>query len=592
MNMKKVLLTILLAAAYAVTLHAQQVGEEFDIAGCKYQITSINPNEVKLLKATSAHSDIFDDVNYNNQTYTITSVGYEAFNGVNKNRVVFYFLESIDAHAFNGVVSREIDLSGCPLTEIAKDAFKMAGVQSVLIPSSVTIIGEKAFRGDSEMSKLVGGTIINIEASAFYGCGALASIDLSHVESIGEDAFLECTSLSNISLPQGLTSVGKYAFYYCRLKTLTMYNTTSTFGGQNNMMASNGVVTMHIVDWDNKNVLANQTYVPMAINYVYNDAPVTGNYTVPSTITVLGEGALYHAAGLTGITLPASLTSIGQHAFGKCTNLTSITSNATTAPAVANANAFSGVTRSIPVTIPDNAATYYSYRHTTGWKDFTNYQVSLQTIKDEAIMELNDAANNRSEQSIQDMLSDYIAQVNTANSKAEVETILTAAIKAIPLAISKIDCIAAVNAAAVGVVSDNLQALIDGYVTRINAATTISQAESIRDEAIAAFKLMKDKQPMIDVLESKKVGVQSEAILNRIQGYIDYISKPSTTLAQATTKYNEAITILEYILEGYNEGYTAPTYPGMRLKVTKKDGKVYEFQVTEMESTEYYRATE
>lgn len=32
--------------------------------------------------------------------------------------------------------------------------------------------------------------------------------------------------------------------------------------------------------------------------------------------------------------------------------------------------------------------------------------------------------------------------------------------------------------------------------------------------------------------------------------------------------------------------------PGMRLKVTKKNGAVYEFPVTDLESTEYYRATE
>lgn len=43
---------------------------------------------------------------------------------------------------------------------------------------------------------------------------------------------------------------------------------------------------------------------------------------------------------------------------------------------------------------------------------------------------------------------------------------------------------------------------------------------------------------------------------------------------------------------GAAAAYTAPTEPGMRMKVTKKDGKVYEFQVTDVESTEYYRATE
>lgn len=52
--------------------------------------------------------------------------------------------------------------------------------------------------------------------------------------------------------------------------------------------------------------------------------------------------------------------------------------------------------------------------------------------------------------------------------------------------------------------------------------------------------------------------------------------------------------------EGYTAGYatgaadayTAPTGPGMRLKVITKDGKVYEFQTSELESAEYYRANE
>lgn len=493
-------------------------------------------------------------------------------------------------------------MSGSTLTEISKHAFGNSVIKEIIIPNTVTKIKYAAFQGsiyipntdyraNSILEKITGGTISYIESYAFAYCVNLTSIDLSNIEFIGEYAFTACEKLSDIILPQCLTTVQKNAFEKCYLNSLTLYNTTTTFGGHNNMMANDGVIMMHIVDWSNKNVLANRlSEFPMAINYKYNNEAVTGDYTIPSTVTTLGEGALYHAAGLTGITLPASLTSIGQRAFGKCTTLTSITSNAITAPAVANANAFSEVTKSIPVTIPDNAATYYSYRHASVWKDFNNYRVSLQTVKDEAIMELNDAAANRTEQSIQDMLSNYIEQINAATSKAEVESICSAGIAAMPLAIKKIDCIAAVEAAAVGVVADNLQALIDGYVARINAATSISGAEAVRDEAIAAFQLMKDKQPMLDELEGMKDGVNNEGILNRIQGYINTISNPSTTLTQAQTTFNEARTILGYILEGYAGAFLQPTEPGLRLKVTKKDGYVYEFQTIDLESVEYYRA--
>lgn len=539
-------------------------------------------------------SDTYNTFTYNDQTYAVTSVKRNAFAGVTVNQVIMTQLKDLDDDAFTGIrYNSMVDLSSSPLNEVPGSAFYYANTPIVKIPNEVTTIKGAAFF-NSSIQQLIGGTISRIESYAFKDCSSLVNIDLSHVEYLATFAFSDCHSLSSVNLPQCLTTVEENVFYGCNLQSLSMYNTTSTFVESYAMMASNGVVTMNIVDWDNKNALTNRTCVPMAINYVYNNTPVTGNYTIPSAVTTLGEGALYHAAGLTGITLPASLTSMGQHAFGKCTTLTSITSNATTAPAVANANAFAEVNKSIPVTIPDNATTYYSYRHTTGWKDFTNYQVSLQTAKDVAERMLNEAFGAHSAQSVKDLLSAYISQINAATSKAEVDSLYAEAINALPLAIAKLECIDAVKAAAVGVVSDNLQALIDGYVTRINAATTIQAAEKVRDEAIAAFKLMKDKQPMIDALESKKVGVQSEAILTRIQGYIDYISKPSTTLAQATTKYNEAITILEYILEGYREGVEntvpVPTQPGMRLRVKTKDGKTYEFQTTNLEKVDYYRA--
>lgn len=42
----------------------------------------------------------------------------------------------------------------------------------------------------------------------------------------------------------------------------------------------------------------------------------------------------------------------------------------------------------------------------------------------------------------------------------------------------------------------------------------------------------------------------------------------------------------------FEKVFEAPTGAGMRMKVTRKNGKVYEFNTSDIESTEYYRATE
>lgn len=454
--MKKLFL-FLAAFCCCISVNAQNVGDVFEIPNYAiFRITSINPNEVTLVKVLSSFSAGVDinTITYNDIEYYITALASNSFYEFYNVNCDFGFnnIRSMGESAFESSSFHSINASQSTLTEIPESCFYRSSFSNVYLPVTLTKINERAFQwsnvsslstpnlthiggiafyGCTNLSSINLDKVTYIGGDAFYGCSSLSSIDLSHVTYIGGSAFEECTGLHNIMLPQCLETVKRRAFEDCFLTSLSLYNTVNTFENSGDIMADNGIVTMNIVSWSNKNVLANFTGFSQAITYKYNNETVTGEYTLPADLTTFGEGALYHCTDLTIINMPASLTQIGAKALAKCSNLSAIHCDATTAPAVANANAFSEVDKSINVIIPDNAESYYSYKHTTGWNEFSNYLVSLQTIKGAAIIELNHTAGSSYSQAVQDIIEDYTTQINAADDKAEVETITQAGVEAI-----------------------------------------------------------------------------------------------------------------------------------------------------------------
>ena len=172
-----------------------------------------------------------ETVTHDGETYPVTGIGDEAFDGC------------------DGLTSVTIPNT---VTSIGENAFNACQkLTSVIIPNSVTSIGKYAFQDCESLESLtIGKSVASIGRGAFYVCSKfLTSISVdpdnsyynsqddcnalietasktlilgckntvipNSVTSIGESAFTSCEELTSLTIPSSVTSIADYAFFLC-----------------------------------------------------------------------------------------------------------------------------------------------------------------------------------------------------------------------------------------------------------------------------------------------------------------------------------------------------------------------------------------
>ncbi len=182
---------------------------------------------------------------------------------------------------------------------------------------SVTSIGNSAF--DYYCRSLTSVTIPNSVTSigkyAFGDCSGLTSVTIGNsVTSIGEWAFGGCSSLTSVTIPNSVTSIGDWAFGVCSsLTSVTIPNSVTSIG-EGTFYECSSLTSVTI--GNSVTSIGHQAF--------YGCTGLT-SVTIGNSVTSIGNNAFYGCNGLTSVTIPNSVTSIGEYAFSGCESLTSVT---------------------------------------------------------------------------------------------------------------------------------------------------------------------------------------------------------------------------------------------------------------------------
>ncbi|MBO7300013.1 MAG: leucine-rich repeat protein [Tidjanibacter sp.] len=254
-------------------------------------------------------------------------------------------------------------------------------LQKINFPTGLTEIGYAAFYGCHSLTEAtIPQGVKEIEGYAFEGCSSLTKLTIENgVEVIRERAFEGCTKLGTVVIPESVTNIEQYAFANNILENIVMpekfylhYTATEQLylNASYNYTGSSTYLIRHNFTDGKGSACFNAPIAKFGNHFLSGRKALTG-VTIPESVTMIGERALYECPNITEITIPEGVTKIGKWAFENCTSLSKVTLISPVPPTVGSSDdIFKNTSANLQIIVPKGSEE--AYRTAQGWSTYSN----------------------------------------------------------------------------------------------------------------------------------------------------------------------------------------------------------------------------
>ena len=165
--------------------------------------------------------------------------------------------------------------------------------------------------------------VTSIGKNAFYGCTALTSFNIpNHVVTIGESAFERCSGLTSVAIGNGVTTIGWAAFKDCDNLKMVELNNNALVSKDNSSVSPTPITS--IFGSQVEEYVIGEDVLSIGNNAFWGNTNLT-SVKMSNSVTSIGENAFEGCSSLASVDMSDNVTRIGNLAFHDCYNLTSIT---------------------------------------------------------------------------------------------------------------------------------------------------------------------------------------------------------------------------------------------------------------------------